>query len=194
MKRSIDRALNLIVILACGTVIAVGVARLRGPRKPEGAIRVADAHQGLSTLTSYKEGERISHLDGVDFSKSRKTLVLFIRSSCDYCIKSLPFYREITNDPSHRRPERRIVVAGVEPALTLEAFTRQNHLLVDGVVSVRPETVRIRAAPTLVLVNSSGVIERIWVGEQPGARRAAIMKILGGLITASRAGNQTELA
>jgi len=55
----------------------------------------------LSLAKRYYINERISgrtiSVSGVDFSRSNKTLLLFLRQDCDVCIESLPFYKQLAD-------------------------------------------------------------------------------------------------
>jgi len=59
------------------------------------AILVSCVFLVLSLVKRYYVNERISgrtiSVPGVDFSRSNKTLLLFLRQDCGVCIESLPF-------------------------------------------------------------------------------------------------------
>ena len=124
------------------------------------------------------QGSRLS-VPGLDFSQGTNTVVVFLRSSCQYCIKSMDFYRVLAakaTTTSHFR----LVVVGSEPVDSVNRFLREHQLKPDEVIPMHTVRVSISATPTLVLVNERGIIVRSWVGEMGPAARELLLQALHG--------------
>ena len=50
------------------------------------------------------------NLEGVDWTKSRQTLLLALAKGCHFCRESAPFYRKLAQETSGRRDVRLIAV------------------------------------------------------------------------------------
>ncbi len=101
--------------------------------------------------------------------------MFFVQRNCQYCIENLPLYRDIANR-SRRTPEAlQVVVVGLDTIEQTQSFVQLGGLTVDHVLAVSPTQPRLVLVPTIAIVDRSGVIERIWVGQQPGARQNTIL-------------------
>jgi hypothetical protein len=106
-------------------------------------------------------------------------LVVFLRTTCEYCLYSVPFYRELSDQRRLAGHEFQLILAGYEAQDALASFAARNGIAADRVVSVPVEQLRVEATPTLVLTNSSGVVESVWIGEIPQAQHQMIVQQLG---------------
>src|SRR5688572_28338298 len=90
MNAWLDRLANLAVVLTCGTLIVLGIARMRpqntAPPSPAGG------------PTTYARGDRMNLLNGVTFARTAKTIVIYVRSTCQLCVASMDFYRALANE------------------------------------------------------------------------------------------------
>src|SRR5262245_53026460 len=130
MPSSTERFLNLAIVLASATI--VGSAVVRGLSLSDRGNAPQPA-QSAKRQAQYVAGDRLPPLGPVDYAKSAKTIVLFIGTHCQFCINNMEFYRALAAD--RKSSAFQLIVAGPEPAGTLNAFLRQYSLDVDGVVS-----------------------------------------------------------
>lgn len=177
MASNLDRALNLVTVMACVAIVSLAVQRFAQSERSDASAPSSQVER-RPTRPTYASGERLAGLDQVDFSRTEKTVVIFATTYCPYCINSMPFYRTLTGDAGRTRGAFQVVVVGPEPIDTLTGFVRQHQLQVDGVVSVPPGQLKVWGTPTLIVTNRKGAVERVWVGEQGPAARAAIAAIL----------------
>src|SRR5258707_1077563 len=89
---------NLIVILVGGLVL---LASLRYGN-------VSSREHARQAPSSYTEGESLSL--PVDHANGSKTLVLAVRSTCDFCTQSMPFYHRLLQTPAVRGGKVRVLV------------------------------------------------------------------------------------
>jgi hypothetical protein len=117
----------------------------------------------------YSVGSGIQ-LRQVDFSKANHTLLVFVTTNCQYCVESVPVFRTIIEDPSHRRGDFRVVLVGLEPTEPLRRFQTSYKLLPDQVVTISPREARIRTTPTIIVVDRDAIVRRILIGQQTSPR------------------------
>jgi peroxiredoxin len=176
MASWVERTIDIALVLASVTIIGLGIQRVHPPQIAESP-RVRPSG-GLNSAT-YKPGERLEPLNDVDFSRATRTLVVFVTSYCPYCTNSMEFYRDLSEEESRRANSFQLVIAGPESVESLKTFLTHHQLRADRVVSL-VDFAGVRATPTLILTNRRGIIERIWVGEQGQAGRAAVFAAIRG--------------
>jgi hypothetical protein len=172
----LDRLVNVGILLGCALVI-VSVAQRLAPRGEQGAVR---------TVKALSQGDTMPRVAGVDIRRTPKTLFVYLSSTCQFCVNSMGFYRDLLKDPSHAQRGFQFVVVGPEPPDVLKLFAAQHNLVPDHVISAPAGTLGIASTPTLVLVNRSSVVERRWIGELSQAGRASVIGALRKTIPSDR--------
>lgn len=159
--RRIEVATNLAVLLAALTFVAtVGWNFLHRER-------AATLQSGLS------RGEVFPRLPGVDYSNSRKTVVVALNTGCHFCRESIPFYQQLVK-LRQGAPESTVQLAALFPQgdAAAKVYMERNRLDFDAVVESNPGELNIAGTPTIVLVDSAGNILNFWVGRlTPEAER-----------------------
>ncbi|MDR7498079.1 MAG: hypothetical protein QN174_14120 [Armatimonadota bacterium] len=106
-------------------------------------------------------GEPFAAVPGLRFDAAPVTFIVWVRSTCRYCTESMGFYRRLV--AGSRRA--RVVVLGAEPVETLRGYLDEHGVVPDAVVSVGAAAVRLPVTPMLVLVDSGGVVRKVWRGK-----------------------------
>jgi hypothetical protein len=174
MRLTVDRGLNVVAVVACAAALATVV---QSTRRVHGQVSEKVTHAEAPVSTAYARGDRLLSIGGVEFGKSTRTLLLYVTTSCQYCIDSVPFYQDLAIDRDYLAGRLKLMIVGSEPIDHLNAFAARYRLRPDQILVSRDES-RVRVAPTLVLVDERGTIEDVWSGEQSAARRAAIRQQL----------------
>jgi hypothetical protein len=113
-------------------------------------------------------------IPGVDWSHHKATLVVAISSACHYCVASSPFYSEITHS-THVAP---IVVVMPQGEQDAQTFLHEHAITPGSVVSASLASIQVSATPTLLLISSSGVVTKVWVGELTGTQKRDVVESL----------------
>lgn len=114
------------------------------------------------------------------------TLVLFAQSSCGACQKAKPFLKDLFAELKDRAA---VLLASHGPDRTVEEKYRAELGLDAAAFRVTPEGLRVRATPTLVLVDRSGKILEAWEGVGPEPQQKLIReKIVSAVADARSAG------
>ncbi|MGB8478771.1 MAG: hypothetical protein WCE63_08010 [Acidobacteriaceae bacterium] len=114
---------------------------------------------------------------GYMWSQHYSTAVIVIRDGCHFCENSLPFYRRLVM--MEQRAEIRSHVIFVLPNPLSVAI----HDVPDNVGEKRlfPEvrmTFGVRGTPTVLLINSAGIVTRAWQGQLTSADEARVISAL----------------
>jgi hypothetical protein len=108
----------------------------------------------------YQVGDRLE-IEGLRLSRTAPSVVLWLDTACQACIDSVAFYRQLTSQPGHPK----VVIAGREPRTILVAFAEHHRLRADEVLSVGNGRLRFRGTPTVLLVDPTGRIRKLWFGK-----------------------------
>ena len=95
---------------------------------------------------------------------NRGTLVFSLSTSCHFCTASAPFYRKLAGKTATKTLGGvRIVAVLPENAVDAESYIR-NTLGVSFDSVVRGSLSNVVATPTLLLLDSNGIVMAAWVG------------------------------
>jgi hypothetical protein len=122
-----------------------------------------------------------ARLLGVDWAKNHRTLVLAISTTCHFCTESAPFFRRL----GAAGTDVKMVAVLPQPVVEAQQYLSGVGVHVDDVKQVPLNTLGVRATPTLLLVNDTGVVTDVWVGRLQPDQEAQVLtalekKIVGG--------------
>ena len=150
--------------LADGLTVVVGLAILG----VLGARLLPNPNEGPPPLADVQlDGEVI----GVNFAEADRTLLMVLQSDCPFCEQSVPFYRSLPPRPAGLL----LVIAAPPGDVGIKAYAE--FIKPDGVVWAEPESLPVRGTPTLLLVNSEGVVENAWMGLLDEGRQAQVRAV-----------------
>jgi thiol-disulfide isomerase/thioredoxin len=156
-KNYFNRFLNVGIVLACLLLVVALIYRYN-----------------LASRGSY----RTISLDGVDFSQSKKTLLLFFQRNCDVCQASLPFYRSLLQKFPVSTSVQFVFITPDAPNVA-EPFLKQEGISSVTVLEGRPGMLGVRSTPTLILADSDAAVRGYWVGQLTPERESEIRYALG---------------
>ena len=120
-------------------------------------------------------GTKVS-LPGLEWSGNKRTLVLAVSARCHYCTESAPFYRRLSTEASNLDG---VGLVAVLPQPVDEARRYMDELGAPvKSVSGRLDMLGVSATPTLLLVDSEGVVRKSWVGQLSASAEAEVLAAL----------------
>ena len=129
-------------------------------------------------LPAYRAGQTID-TPAAWYSGAPYTLVVFARASCGACQTAQPFLKQLVTDLGSKS----MVVLGTTGKEPKEELGYGQSLgLADASVRVVPAGLRVRATPTLVLVDRDGKILAAWEGVGPEKQQQLIEKTIQSLL------------
>src|SRR5215469_17732843 len=162
MKVKIETAANIIVIL-----VAVLV----------GSVFLKDRFFSTpSEPNEVKAGDKLTKLEGWDWSAHDQTLLLGLRKGCHFCEDSAPFYRRLTAQ-QQGGSNSTIVAVFPDPADAVKEVVQSEGLRVHALAGVPFEKLKIDATPTLLLVNRNGTVVNAWIGMLSPRQELEVMKM-----------------
>jgi len=118
-----------------------------------------------SRHSSIQKGTKMT-LPGVDWAASPQTLLLVLSTECKYCTASAPFYRRLVNQAAETRNTRLIAIFPQAHNESREYLAKQ-EVEIDALQQAAPTLVGVKGTPTLILVDSKGVVIQSWDGMVP---------------------------
>ena len=155
--------------LALATLLAITLAFVAWPR-------VANA-LGLEPprpAPAYAAGATID-TPAAWHGRTPVTLVIFARASCGACQKAEPFLTSLVADLRGRAD---VVVVGGPQSMTEDAAFAGAIGVDPASVHPAPAGIRVRATPTLVLVDRAGTVLHAWEGIGPVEKQAVISQAI----------------
>lgn len=186
LQKGLDTLTNVAVI-ATGIVACSWMAlQIRQPStRSAGGSAIAPTTQSearnAAGAISYRLGDKAPLPDEIKYADAKQTLVLFVRNTCRFCSASMPFYKRIAESQSRSAHRLRLVAASTDSTDDTAEYLGKHHLSVDQIVSFDydPNVVKVAVTPTLVLVDSNGVVQNLWRGEQRPTGEQKIFAALG---------------
>lgn len=105
-------------------------------------------------------GANLSSLN-VNWKQSKQTLVLVISNTCHFCTESAPFYKTL----AEKKYGAQLIAVLPQSAEEGTRYLANLGVAVDEVKQVSLSTIGVSGTPTLMLVNSDGVMINSWVGK-----------------------------
>jgi len=160
--RRLEIAVNISILAAFIVVAALAGQRLWSARaEARGSGRVIGAKVALP---------------GVDWSRSERTLVLALSTTCHFCSESAGFYKRLLADVSGR---------GVHVMAVLPQDSAAGRAYLDGlgvpvsqVLQGSLDSVYATGTPTLLLLDAHGKIRKVWVGKLEPVREDEVIASL----------------
>lgn len=127
---------------------------------------------------SIKIGTKLSVSD-VDWSKSDKTLVLALSTTCRYCTESTPFYQKLAQQKAERGDVRLVAVL---PQTVGEAarYLTEHNVSVDEIRQASLDTINVKGTPTLIVVDKTSAVVQSWVGKLPPEKESEVVALFFG--------------
>lgn len=119
------------------------------------------------------------HLDvpGLNWKASRLNAVLFMNTHCHFCKESMPFYKRLAGVKQAEQAGFTFSVLSSERAGDVKAFLSKEGVAVDGVYQA-DSAAGLRSTPTLLLVDGSGSVRRVFVGALDASRQERVLSLV----------------
>jgi peroxiredoxin len=157
IKSKIEFSLNIVVVIAIVIVAVVIVRQYVSPLRVDHGGNTRQRAQALV-------GTRLT-VTGVDWRQNKKSVVFFLQKDCPACKIAAPFYRQLIDEASRRDVKRLAILP--DPLEEGQQYVRSLDLRIDGVQSAELSSYKITSIPTVLYVNSDGVVKGAWIGAAP---------------------------
>jgi thioredoxin-related protein len=115
---------------------------------------------GSDAPSSIAAGTKIN-LPNEDWAKNRKTLLLALSTNCKYCSAGAGFYQRLIDAASSNT---KFVAVLPQTRENSSQYLKDLKVTIEDIQQVSPSSLGVRGTPTLILVDSTGVVTNSWVG------------------------------
>jgi peroxiredoxin len=121
-----------------------------------------------------QSGTKLS-LPGMEWGRSRRTLLMVLSTNCHYCTESAPFYQKLAQEKTKHTD---VGLLAVLPQSVEESrkYLDEHDVRVDEVRQVSPGALNVSGTPTLILVDQSGSVIESWVGKLSPEKEGEVLK------------------
>ena len=134
---------------------------------------LTDTQSAAPTAQRIQPGTKVD-LAGVDWSKSRQTLVLVLSDTCHYCTESAGFYQRLAEQKARQDGSRLIAVLPQDVSRG-QAYMSKLGVNVDQVQQSSLSALGLSGTPTLLLVDNQGVVKESWLGKLPPNQETEVL-------------------
>lgn len=117
-------------------------------------------------------------LRDVDWSKSNQTLVLALSKHCRFCTEGAGFYRDVMQELKGQTGIRTLAIFS-ESLSEAQQYLKEINVSVDEVRQVSLKALGLKGTPTILLVNGSGEISKLWLGQLSTKQQTEVMSSIG---------------
>ncbi len=173
MARRLETAVNVAILLTCVIVVFVSATRLW--------------NSGRTSLPPKNPqvlypGESLPPVVDFNLGAAQRTLLLYLKADCQYCTLSLPFYRRLARETRLQGSGRvQLSMVTSDSRETATEYSKVNSLGGIGIVSIPPQLIsrlKLPGTPTLVLVDSRGTVNQVWLGQLDATREEEVVQAL----------------
>ncbi len=157
LSRKIEMGANVAIIIVALVAVAMLVKNYWA--------RPAELHHNITTGSKFG-------LKMEDGRGSPKTVVLALSTNCHYCTESAGFYREL----SRRCHQKNVPIIAVLPQASDDArsYLQAGGVIVDEIKQAPLADLQVDGTPTLVIVDGSGIVKKVWVGKLPSSKEKEV--------------------
>lgn len=127
-----------------------------------------------SSKSALQPGMKLS-LAGIDWSKNRRTILLVLSTTCHFCTESAPFYQKL----QQRKPDNLQIVAVLPQAIEdSRKYLNKLGVSVSEMVQAPLASVSVTGTPTLMLIDSNGIIKHSWIGKLSDGQTEEVLALI----------------
>ena len=151
MQKKIELVANIAIVIVALLISIFFVKQYR-------SINAAGA-----PVKAVASGTKIS-LPDVDWAKNQQTMLVVLAQGCHFCSESAPFYQKLLQQ-TQKRGQTKMMAVFPQGSSGGQKYMQDMGVPVEEVKFASLDSIGVTGTPTLLLVNSEGVVTDIWVGQ-----------------------------
>jgi len=160
--------LSTVVVAVCLVTLAGTTALVVSPSLRQ-RVGVGPGAEPLA----YAQGDVVD-IEAAAYRGSPLSLVLFARSNCGACQRSADFHKQIVSTGKALGIPT-VLITPLEDIATEEAYAAGLGIAATNVHLARAGSIKLRAVPALMVVDSSGQIRHVWFGTPDAEAQTTIL-------------------
>jgi hypothetical protein len=149
------RVVDVVIAGACATMAVVMLWERVGP---------VPGRPGPPSAQMLALGSKMPELPEISWREAKRTLVIVTQSTCPYCERSTAFWKRLVTARDEQRSPLKIVAVSSDNVNTTREYLAVHDVTVDAFASA---VLAVRGTPSLLLVDSQGLVLQSWMGMPP---------------------------
>ena len=116
-------------------------------------------------------------LEGIEWDKSKYTMLLVLQKGCRYCTESAPFYQRLISETANRS-DMKLIALLPDSVADGKQYLNEIGVNISDIRQVSPRKIKVGVTPTLILVDASGVVVDVWRGKLPPETESQVLSTL----------------
>ena len=116
-------------------------------------------------------------LPGANWQAAPVSVLLQISSTCRFCNESMPFYKQLMAARQAQAAKVPVIVASADAVAVMRKHLEDQQVIVDKVLHSRLESFGT-PTPTVLIVDSKGVVRRAFIGELDPSGEKELLSII----------------
>jgi len=112
-------------------------------------------------------------IQGIDWKKNKKTLMLYISTKCHFCTESAPFYQRLVKE--HSSKDVNFMAVLPQSVDEGKVYLKGLGANIENVYNAQLNSIGVTATPTLLLVDENGVVSDMWRGKLSDDREKEVI-------------------
>lgn len=155
VRHTVEWYANLSLIVTSLLVCCVGVRVLAfRPATPPASVSVSPASGSSETAPG-----------NYNFASHGATLILAIRQGCEFCERSMGFYAALARADDRIQSKVHLLACLPDKPTVAAGLLRSNNVPVNYRAGVDLNSLGVTGTPTLILVDSHGIVQKSWLGQ-----------------------------
>ena len=180
MTKKLEVLANIAIIITSLVLCAVLARKHLFSFTKQGIVAASTAPRSPFANTPSKQlmqrGKKIS-LPGIDWTKSDRTLLLALSTTCHFCTESAPFYQNLQ---SHKPANLRLIAVFPQSVEDSESYLEKLGVVVSEVVQAQLNSLNVSGTPTLILIDKEGIVQNSWVGKLSNDEAEKVINQING--------------
>lgn len=174
MSDEVAQRLSTIVVVVCLLALAGTLALVVSP-----SLRARVGVGPAFEPPPYAAGDHVD-IDTAAYASSPLSLILFARSSCPACQRSADFHKQVVAaGKTHGFPT--VLVTPSTDADAERVYAEGLGIPGVQIYQAAPGSIKLRAVPALMVVDTSGLIRHVWFGAPDAATQTTILAAVTAL-------------
>jgi hypothetical protein len=151
MQKKIELVANIAILIVA---LLIGVFFFKQYRSVDSA---------RASIKAVSTGTKIS-LPDVDWQKNQQTMLIVLAQGCHFCSESAPFYQKLLQR-TQKGGQTKMMAVFPQGSSDGKKYMQDMGVPIEEVKFASLDAIGVTGTPTLLLVNSEGVVTDVWVGQ-----------------------------
>lgn len=132
----------------------------------------------VTSVSKIAKGMTLAKIPGIDYAENENILFLALNTQCKYCTRSIPFYKKILEASKNSISKVKVIALFSDKKDEVEHYLHSQELSIAAISEINFDQLKIEHTPSLILVDSKGVVLSLWTGKPSEASEAKIFNSL----------------